>query len=182
MVIYDSYHYILAKKINKQRQIIFSLRDVLAWVEFFNESIHILGTEMAFVHGTVDLMVLGGSMVVVDSIGSNTLFGSLGNVFDLRQECLLALYEFAGISPQTKAQEIVRDDAAGRFGMAPFFISRGNMPIKECKFAIHAPTTQQNCKRVLRAMQLKKPILLEGAPGVGKTSLIASCKSLSNVC
>lgn len=31
-----------------------------------------------------------------------------------------------------------------------------------------------NAFRILRAMQLGKPLLLEGAPGVGKTSLVTA--------
>jgi midasin len=34
--------------------------------------------------------------------------------------------------------------------------------------------TGLNASRVLRGLQLKKPILLEGSPGVGKTSLVAA--------
>ena len=39
-------------------------------------------------------------------------------------------------------------------------------------FAFDALTTRSNLHRVLRAYQLQKPILIEGPPGVGKTSLI----------
>ena len=38
--------------------------------------------------------------------------------------------------------------------------------------ALGAPTSRGNAFRVLRAMQLRKPVLLEGSPGVGKTSLV----------
>jgi midasin len=41
-------------------------------------------------------------------------------------------------------------------------------------FELSAPSTRRNTARLLRAMQLAKPILLEGSPGVGKTSLVAA--------
>ena len=31
-----------------------------------------------------------------------------------------------------------------------------------------------NAQRIVRALQLSKPLLLEGSPGVGKTSLVAA--------
>ena len=41
-------------------------------------------------------------------------------------------------------------------------------------YALDAPTTSVNAQRVLRGLQLTRPILLEGSPGVGKTSLVAA--------
>ncbi len=41
-------------------------------------------------------------------------------------------------------------------------------------YALTAPTTCMNAQRVLRALQLARPVLLEGSPGVGKTSLVAA--------
>lgn len=42
----------------------------------------------------------------------------------------------------------------------------------DTEFSFNAPTTLFNTLRVLRGMQLNKAILLEGSPGVGKTSLV----------
>jgi len=42
------------------------------------------------------------------------------------------------------------------------------------KFSFLAPSTGHNALRVLRALQLPRPLLLEGSPGVGKTSLVAA--------
>lgn len=42
------------------------------------------------------------------------------------------------------------------------------------KFTLQAPTTCVNGQRLLRALQLPRPVLLEGSPGVGKTSLVAA--------
>jgi midasin (ATPase involved in ribosome maturation) len=59
------------------------------------------------------------------------------------------------------------------FGVMPFFIPTGShSPPSKVSFALEAPTTRSNLVRVLRALQLRRPVLLEGSPGVGKTSLI----------
>ncbi|MQL83108.1 hypothetical protein Taro_015594 [Colocasia esculenta] len=42
-----------------------------------------------------------------------------------------------------------------------------------------APTTSRNSLRLLRAMQLHRPVLLEGSPGVGKTSLVVALAEFS---
>ena len=57
----------------------------------------------------------------------------------------------------------------GRFGIPPFTIPTGPCPDSDATFDFMAPTTSLNLLRVLRAMQISKPILLEGSPGVGKT-------------
>ena len=47
------------------------------------------------------------------------------------------------------------------------------------KYALHAPTPSNNLMRVMRSLQLNKPILLEGSPGVGKSSLIATLAAMT---
>ena len=44
---------------------------------------------------------------------------------------------------------------------------------------MQAPTTCLNAQRILRGLQLPRPLLLEGAPGVGKTSLVAAVARLA---
>ena len=69
----------------------------------------------------------------------------------------------------------VVDDGA-RFGISSFTISCGTHPIPSTsEFALTAPSTRRNVARLLRALQLaRKPILLEGSPGVGKTSIVSA--------
>lgn len=66
-----------------------------------------------------------------------------------------------------------------RFGIRPFYIETNSETnealLKTGKsFLFDAPTTKQNIFRLLSALSLNKPILLEGPPGVGKTSIVES--------
>lgn len=47
-------------------------------------------------------------------------------------------------------------------------------------FHFEAPTTLTNAFRLVRACQIEKPILLEGSPGVGKTSLVTALAQSAN--
>ena len=65
--------------------------------------------------------------------------------------------------------------AGAQWGIPPIFAARG--PYSRgggAVFEFGAPTTARNAMRVLRALQLRRAVLLEGSPGVGKTSLIAA--------
>ena len=55
------------------------------------------------------------------------------------------------------------------FGIEPFYIECGGIPDKGVNYSLCAPTTSRNVSRLLRGMQLPKPLLLEGSPGVGKS-------------
>ena len=72
--------------------------------------------------------------------------------------------------------ECIDDNALyinGNFGVHPFMIPTGEVEIpNKLGFKLSAPTTGMNLRRVLRAMQISKPILLEGSPGVGKTRYV----------
>jgi len=62
-----------------------------------------------------------------------------------------------------------------KWGVCPFLISTGPYYVSPSHtLNFDAPTTRVNIIRVLRAMQLSKPILLEGSPRTGKTIPIAA--------
>lgn len=61
------------------------------------------------------------------------------------------------------------------FGVPPFYIKKGPVISSEDHtFTFTTPITKLNTLKLLRALQLNKPILLEGSPGVGKTSLVSA--------
>ena len=90
--------------------------------------------------------------------------------------------KLAGMSDVTPDGCFVDDDQT--FGVVPFVIPRGLLSrdaigTVNVEFDLNAPSATRNAARVLRAMQLTKPILLEGSPGVGKTSLISALAKAS---
>ena len=52
--------------------------------------------------------------------------------------------------------------------------AQGGVPSRRGSFSMSTPSTARNAMRLLRALSLPKPVLLEGSPGVGKTSLVAA--------
>lgn len=71
-------------------------------------------------------------------------------------------------------EKVVMDDS-DVFGISPFYIKKGpHISSENNVFTFTTPVTKLNTLKLLRALQLSKPILLEGSPGVGKTSLVSA--------
>ncbi len=175
---------ICAKPLSTCAEFVLSLRDVLAWARFIidtNKCGGTLGSWAAYVHGAslmhLDGLGLGTGLTYEDAITTKNQAKKYLREqvpYQQREKYLLGFEnELDGIDDNHLQQEQY-------FGIDPFFISTGPEPIpKRSDFKMSAPTTALNLRRVLRAMQISKPILLEGSPGVGKTSLIAALASMS---
>ncbi|EGF81776.1 hypothetical protein BATDEDRAFT_10013, partial [Batrachochytrium dendrobatidis JAM81] len=180
--------YWLADQLHKPIESIVSLRDILAWVGFMCSTSSHLEVANAFFHG--------GCMVLIDGMSINPLFGTMGSSTVTLAKT--SRYFLRRLAEGKSIDQIVFDDcitahddaefgivvpklntAGSHFGANDFYISVGNAPSKNVSFAMQAPTTLSNCMQLLRALQLNKPILLEGSPGVGKTSLVASLAAVS---
>jgi midasin (ATPase involved in ribosome maturation) len=72
------------------------------------------------------------------------------------------------------SSNLIAEEVGNLFGIKPFYIEMGSEGREEHAFTFEAPTTTYNALRLLRGMQLNKAILLEGSPGVGKTSLVTA--------
>ncbi|XP_022715201.1 midasin isoform X4 [Durio zibethinus] len=165
-----------------------TVRDLLSWIAFVNVSK--LGPEHAFLHGAF-LVLLDGL-----SLGTGLSKKDCG---ELRERCLSFLLELLLVDntnllyPKLSKMEnygwgdletptemntdcMLYDNI---FSIDPFYIEEGSEKIEAGGFEFLAPTTRKNALRVLRAMQLSKPVLLEGSPGVGKTSLIVALGKFS---
>ncbi|KAI2613278.1 midasin [Hypoxylon sp. NC1633] len=135
----------------------FSIRDILVWVKFVNES---AGRE------PMSSVIHGAATVFIDTLGANpsALIAIDAKSMDSqRQKCLDKLSELLEL--------IVKPD---ELRIGDFSIARVANESFESGFALHAPTTKLNAMRIIRALQVQKPVLLEGSPGVGKTTLVSA--------
>ncbi|KAK4443930.1 hypothetical protein QBC34DRAFT_476083 [Podospora aff. communis PSN243] len=153
----------------------FSVRDILAWVYFMNTS-KFAAPELALLHGA--------AMVFIDTIGANpsALLAVDPKAMDAqRQMCLEKLSALCGRDlaplysqvPQVRVEETL-------LSIGDFSVARAPGAKADAGDEFGVPTTKMNAMRVVRALQGTKPILLEGNPGVGKTTLITALARACN--
>jgi midasin len=96
----------------------------------------------------------------------------------LRSDALSKLQEITPL-PNGLLSFVPYHDPSTSTQWGAFAIPKG--PLKPLVQSINwdVPTTRENITRLIRACQLHKPILLEGSPGVGKTSLITALASIA---
>ncbi|XP_072355863.1 midasin [Scyliorhinus torazame] len=183
------------------RRCVLSIRDILSWVNFMNitteeassddmdldESDHFqLDPVTGFIHAAC--------LTCIDGIGSGSTFCSTEATLLARKACLNFL--FKKLSKVTKLTKRMwnmlncYDPKRKRkvvwskhtFGIHPFYIPIVGAVAEKVAvtdYALNAGTTAINALRVLRALKLNRPILLEGSPGVGKTSLVVALAKAS---
>ncbi|KAI0911924.1 hypothetical protein F4823DRAFT_560495 [Ustulina deusta] len=147
----------------------FSIRDILVWADFINKSHNGNG---AF------SVVQGAATVFIDTLGANPsalVAIDPKSLDEERQRCvdkLSELLDFDATSIYRAPLNLAIEPTELRIG--EYAIERKSNENFEVGFALNAPTTKLNAMRVIRALQVQKPILLEGSPGVGKTTLVSA--------
>jgi len=149
---------------------VISLRDILAWVEFINSCSADVEPMAALLHGA--------AMVFIDALGTNNTAYLAESEVRLREQKLLCVEKLSQITNQDLLQvfneRFVVSIQETEVTCGHFSVARTSTEEASENFTLHAPTTAANAMRVVRAMQVHKPILLEGSPGVGKTSLVSA--------
>lgn len=147
-----------------------SLRDILTWSNFV-----VVASEASPELNVWELYRHGASLMHLDGLGLGTgLTPEAAAASKVMAESFIAaqLAESGeSLSDFTEGSDF--DIDCQRFGRRPFWITTGPRPMDvpaDAAFHFEAPTTSRNVQRILRALQLRKPVLLEGAPGVGKVS------------
>lgn len=157
---------------------VITIRDLLSWVNFIN-------TTMAGGHASLhEAIVHGAYLVIIDSISDSN--GQRGYERRLVETLNGGIGRWLPGIAQEGGQEVDYQLTApngSSVGIRPFFIELGPLADRELlatlndgqrlQYSFTSKTTGHNLYRLLRALQIgKKPVLLEGSPGVGKTSLV----------
>lgn len=114
-------------------------------------------------------------LTLIDGLGTLPQISSLSAsaLRTLKNACIAKLHELLQTSVEaSQVSQVI--DTEDSFTIGSFGVPKGPLVQSTSNFSLRAPTTRDNAMRVLRGCQLTKPILLEGSPGVGKTSLITA--------
>ncbi|XP_062552715.1 midasin [Armigeres subalbatus] len=153
---------------NKVDKLNFSIRDVLAWVCYLCKNQENLTLAESLIYGLETVFLDALEMLPYETFEE---------ILALRKEILSVLHLLIKQHLMIKQFElkpgtVVQSDNT-TFGISPFFIDLNpEQRDRQTEFLFSAPTTQNNLFRLLSALSLDKAILLEGPPGVGKTSLV----------
>lgn len=167
------------------KKCVLSIRDILSWVHFINKVTleqACLDPGLAYIHGAC--------LVLLDGLGSGLTGSGAAGWKQLRDASLNYLcqqvWQNSGAKPNktTLMEELVSDlnhvNTDTLFGIGPFTITKGpESVLGSAVFTFRAPRTCVNLLRLLRGLQLTRPLLLEGSPGVGKTSLVIALAKAS---
>ena len=146
-----------------------SLRDLLAWSSFINQPSN-MSPSSKLVHGA--------SLVFIDNLGTNPSSVKLNTGFPVAKQrhlCtakLEAIFGFCMPFDLTSTPVFREEESA--ITIDSFKLAKESTIASSSRYSLRAPTTLKNAMKILRALTIGKPILLEGAPGVGKTSLVSA--------
>ena len=146
-----------------------SIRDLLAWINFINR-FGSINTHLATCQGA--------AMVYIDGLGADPAAKtsiSKDSVHNERQACLSRLSElFRYDMESVYRQELPISMSEETFKAGSYQLAVHGKVTVDPLYSLEAPTTKDNVTEIVRALQITKSILLEGSPGVGKTTLISA--------
>ena len=116
-------------------------------------------------------------MIFLDGLETSayTSTWSVAAINDLRDQARVQLEQLVTLGThRSQVFDATVLSTSINFYVGSFGIPKGPFDCIANDFSLQAPTTIDNLRRLVRACQLPKPILLEGSPGVGKTSLVVA--------
>jgi midasin len=147
------------RSIATTKRILTTVRDILSWITFINLSP--TRWQYSYEHGAY--------LVFIDAMDSTSSVKQQAIEFLANQQKENSMH----------SEAIQMEENCLTIGS--YSIPRGTTVYNDSEdYSFKAPTTLANVQRLLRAMQLiNKPILIEGSPGVGKTSLVIALARLA---
>lgn len=152
------------------------IRELLAWIQFVNSYV---GSDLYYA------LLHGAAMVYIDGLGANPTSGlriSEADVQHHRQECLDRLsILFQHDMTSIYEHEVEFSFTDHRLDFGSFRLETVSQTSRDSQYCMEAPNTKANTMKIIRALQLQKPILLEGNPGVGKSTIVIALADLAGI-
>ena len=146
-----------------------SLRDVKSWMQFIKSSTGKIGIQQSFVEGAW-LIFLDG-LAPKDAI--------------VKKKCIGYLNEQTNYRSFSSDNKVLVPKIEDNFlKIAGFEIEKSENAMdvtNKSSFDFLVPTTNVNLVKTMRALSIKKPILIEGVPGIGKTALVENIAKLTGI-
>lgn len=176
-------NFTLAGKYSVLQRKALSIRDIINCINFVQvflvKNSGSAAPVVEAVYHAIHLVILDGLCLGIDVAGSQQqdsivqhcrsyLCDLLQRIFGVKAREITRLEQLAAL---TNTSEVI--------GVQPFFIDKKSASTGQESFAFEAVTTKSNLFKLLRAFELSKPILIEGPPGVGKTSLVENLARIS---
>jgi midasin len=153
-----------------------SIRELLAWIQFVNSYSG---------PSPYEALLHGAAMVYIDGLGANPAARvrvSEADVHQQRQECLMKLSLLFDHDMESIYKREINISLAGdKICFGSFCLETVNQTTENLGYHLETPTTKANAMKIVRALQLQRPVLLEGNPGVGKSTIVIALAGLAGV-
>ena len=147
-----------------------SIRDALSWASCVNVCSADIGVDSAIINGA--------AMVYIDTLGANPAGLMATSTLSIQQERNVCIDQLSKFLARDSRSILSRDPqlklTSDTFNIEGFSLHRRANASHEAEFSFEPVTTRVNALRVVRALRLPKPVMLEGNPGVGKTALVTA--------
>lgn len=163
-------NFILAQRFFALQRKALSIRDILSMIDFIQETIDKVfnfNLVLALRHA-VNLVIIDGLCLGIDVSGDKHKNDILTMCNDFLANLERCLFNYG----DDKIENMEYIETNDVIGVSPFVLGKNSLQASSSNYAFDAHTTKINLLKLLRAYQLNKPILIEGPPGVGKTSLV----------
>lgn len=173
-------------KVYQTRYDMVSIRDVLNWTKFINKVTQRSMTQVKPM-SLQDAIMHGAALIFFDQFGTcghkSIMLDGRPDAGWLRARLRRIIAKIVGRTavyavPDADQLVVVHDIVQVR----KYYLLKGPERLYDSvfkEFILNTPIVKKNILKIVRAMQLDRPILLEGDPGAGKTSVVSALAKLT---
>ncbi|KRZ44564.1 Midasin [Trichinella pseudospiralis] len=167
----------LLQKIDSRMPKEFSMRDVIAWLQFIKANVQMLGMTLSIVHGALATIVDSfGAKGAAVSVEERKKFGD-----EIIEHLLKSLELLLGPVNRSKLFNVHIKDQNDHLQIGCFKVAKSDKHCSTNETATFDASGMraQNFFRLARALSVQRPILIQGSPGVGKSTLVIEFAALT---